>query len=184
MKLDVLSCLTLVCIFLYSNCSGFNALNTWNLELSSFVSNQSLTPGLYKIERNSVKLLPYEIRLHKLKSLIGSEESSLYTQLENRKIELGAYDFAKGVSQDLTWIDSRLASWTESLQPYCSSGTLRTKYPFPQGAKDFIETALGREINAEDQSNINDLMAVNASSEQRMELLCYVTLSSLEFVAK
>ncbi len=174
------------CLFLYSNCSGFNSLNTWTTSLSSssFLAPQSSTPGLFKIERNAIKILPYDIRINKLKSLVGSEDSSLYTKLESKRIELGAYDYAKGAGQDLTWIDSRLTAWTEGLQPYCSSPLLRSKFPFPQSAMMFIETAMGRDVNSQDQSNIAEITAANISNEMRLELLCYVTLSSLEFVAK
>ncbi|MDZ4660730.1 MAG: hypothetical protein SGJ18_03840 [Pseudomonadota bacterium] len=180
-----LASLFVVAVF-YSNCSGFKSQKS---ELASsgsflFVPPESITLGLFKIDRSAVRILPFDVRINKLNSLIGSTDVALYAQLNSKKIELGSYDFARGVSQDLTWTDSRLASWTQALQPYCSSLALRTKFPFPAAARGFIESALGRDLNAEDQSNINDVTALAVSNDVRLEVLCYVTLSSLEYVAQ
>ncbi len=184
MKLSKTVLLGLITILItYQNCGGFKSFKP-EISSSSFATPDSIIPSLFKVERNAVRILPYDVCISKLKSLVASDDAALYAKLESKKIELGSYDFAKGVSQDLTWIDSRLSSWTQSLQPYCASQILRAKFPFPASAKVFIETALGRDLNSDDQSTIDEITAAPVSNDVRLEMLCYVTLSSLEFVAK
>lgn len=190
MKITIISLSIFVIVLPFQNCGKFSTNE--GIELSSLnqsfvdIMPPSATPvsAMFKIERSSVRVLPYEVRLAKLKSLIGSTNPALYAQLESRKIDLGSYDFSRGVAQDLTWIDSKITIWAKSLTPFCSSQELRTKFPYPTSAVNFIESALGRSINTEDQTNINEVTALAVSNELKLEVLCYITLSSLEFVAK
>ncbi len=169
-------------VFGFINCSGFRSFKDFSS--SSFGDPSSLIPSLFKIERKTVMILPYAVRINKLKSIIGSTDSALYAQLESQKMSLGHYDFSKGIAPDVTWTDARLTAWTLGLQPYCSSPALVQKYPFPQNAGNFILAAYGRKLSADDQSVVDSIQTLSTTAVQKLELFCYVVLSSLEFVAQ
>jgi hypothetical protein len=165
----------------YNQCTVYRSIGSFSV---NFPSATRLIPGLFKIERKTIMVLPYNIRLNKLKNLVGSQDPALYAKLESQKVALGSYDFAKGISPDLTWTDARLTAWTLALQPICASTTLNQKFPFPASAAAFIESAYGRPKNSNDQSMIDGINATTVTNPQKLELLCYTVLSSLEFVAQ
>lgn len=172
--------ISLACVATFNQCTGFKSLKL----AINFQDAASITPGLFKIERKNVMTLPYNIRLNKIKTLTGSSDAALYAKLEAQRTILGAYDFSKGIAPDLTWTDARMTSWTLALQPICTSSVLNQKFPFPASATAFVEAAYGRSKTATDQSVINGVQATTVTNAQKLEILCYTILSSLEFVAQ
>jgi hypothetical protein len=170
---------TLCFLGLFSICSlgcSFNGLRP--------AEDQSFSSGgdsAFQISRNSIKLLPFSVRLTKIRSLTGSAEPSLYSELMARRFELGAYDFANGVNQELTWTETRIGLWLKAIQPVCSSNILKSKFPYPASAANFIKAAYGRETNNSDLILLSKVSSSTGTDIQKFEMLCSVVLSSLEF---
>ena len=138
----------------------------------------------FKIGRKSTQLLPYSVRISKIKSLSGQVPASLFDELERRQFELGGFDYSKGVGQELSWSETRMTVWAKALQPLCTSQELKNKYPWPASAEKFLKAAYGRTLGPDDLSFIEDVKKTqNASASERFEIFCTTTLSSMEFLS-
>ena len=138
----------------------------------------------FSLVRKSVQLLPFKIRVTKMQNLLGSTDAALYAGLQSRRFELGDFDYAQSVAPDLTWTEARIQLWIESIQPLCSSGQFRARFPYPASANAFIKAAYGRETNATDDTLLAEIAKLSdIDQNQKGEMLCTVVLSSLEFLA-
>jgi hypothetical protein len=165
---------TLVITGTYNACSGFRPLHQ---------SSIAAKPSVFSIGRKSIKILPYDVRISKIRALGGPSLQPYHLSLlEERKYELGAYNHAAGVGVELSWSEARMALWVESIQPICSSGEMKSRFPWPGAASEFLRAAYGRTNNASDSALINQVAGLSADDNQRFEVFCTVVLSSLEFL--
>lgn len=165
--------LILICLIL-SGCTAEHSK-----EDSSSSSGQ-YSKTTFQISRE-VQILPFATRLAKLKRVAGDKES-LFIEIQDNRYELGDFDFAQGIGQDLTWTQTRMNIWIRSLQPICSSSDIKVKYPFSTKAQEFLKVAYGREPTSTDQQMIDQVAAQSASDDERTQIFCTVVLASLEFV--
>ncbi|MEQ1876067.1 MAG: hypothetical protein ABL958_05435 [Bdellovibrionia bacterium] len=146
--------------------------------------SEGTTAQPFKIGRKSTQLMPYAVRLSKIRALAGNVPPELFAELERRRFEVGDFDYSKGVGQELSWSETRMTVWAMSLQPLCASAELKTKYPWPAGAEKFLAAAYGRTIRDEDRAVIDEVLKTpNSGRNQKFEILCTTVLSSMEFLA-
>jgi hypothetical protein len=170
----------LMTLFSLVSCTG----NKFGPDASSSKEEHSIqTPGIsFGIARKAIQLLPYPMRISKLRYVVGSTDAALYEKIEERKNELGAYNYANGVNQELSWLETRMNLWTKGLQPICASEHMRARYPWQDGFRNFVFNAFGREPIDADNDIFNRINATNATSGEKFEVLCTTLLSSLEFL--
>jgi hypothetical protein len=136
----------------------------------------------FSVGRKAVQLLPFPMRMSKLRSVVGSDDATLYKEIEDRKGELGGFDYASGVRQELSWLESRMTSWTKGLRPICTSEIMRSKYSWTGGLRKFFVAAYGREPSGHDLEMVSRVDSQGASAGEKFEILCTAVLSSLEFL--
>ncbi len=141
----------------------------------------SVSVPTFNIKRNSIKLLPFTVRLTKIQSLLGPNDGALLSDLLARQNELGSYDYANGVNQELTWTETRIGTWVKAIQPICTSASIKGKFPYPGSATAFVKAAYGRDLSEIDQEMLSQVAAAGGTNVQKFEALCTVVLSSLEF---
>lgn len=157
---------------------------SYRSRLSESESKKDVTENAlpFGLGRKAVQLLPYPMRLSKLQHVVGSSDATFYKEIEDRKGELGGFDYAKGVRQELSWLESRMTVWTKGLQPICTSDQMRSRYPWTSGLRNFFVAAFGREPGSQDLDLISRVDSQNATSNEKFEVLCTSVLSSLEFL--
>jgi hypothetical protein len=144
-------------------------------------SYSSTSVPIFNIQRNTVKLLPFSVRLTKIQALLPPGSTALLNELIARQNELGGYDYANGVNQELTWTETRIGIWVKALQPICASGAIKGKFPYPNSATTFVEAAYGRKVTDVDTAILGQISSAAGNNDQKFESLCTVILSSLEF---
>ena len=141
----------------------------------------------FAMPRDSVKLLPYAVRLSKLAVVLGAGTDAAPLELVRRKhLELGDADHANGIAADRTWTAAKLAAWTESIEPVCASAELAARFPaLPSSLPALVEVAYGRRFEPEDRALVDEALAAVALDPQAQhEVTCLAILSSVEFVAR
>lgn len=202
--------LVTISFMLFNNCSGFEGVQ--NLSQSSLGAGngdgngggkdsgngdnnndgngvgsdgpRQLPPAKpFSISRQNVKLLPFTARVSKLKYVTGDIDQSLFANIESNRLRLGDYNHSQGVDQELSWSKARMETWIKALEPVCSTKDLQRQFASNTGFQDFLKKAYGRNLSADDLTLINEVNQVNADSSEKFQVLCLVTLSSLEFLA-
>lgn len=123
-------------------------------------------------------------RLSKLITLLGSANDASLATLKDNRFLLGDYDFAKAITPKYSMEVTDMRNWLTSLQPICKSTQLSSRFAWPAGASAFVQTALARDLNAADNQAIQQIQAQTATTAEKFEIFCLVTLSSLEFLSK
>lgn len=138
----------------------------------------------FDASRTTVELVPYRTRLSKLGHVAGRPVSDvIFAKVRELNVQLGEHDYSKGVLPNLSWKDTEIKLWTQALEPVCTSSVMKTRFPWPNAAATFVETALGRKPATEDQAVIDQINGATATNAEKFEILCFAYLSSLEFVA-
>ena len=136
---------------------------------------------------DSVSLLPFDVRVEKVASVVGVTPSDPVLQpLRDASGDLGGYDFANSRKPDYTWTALRISDWVRVIKPVCASSQMHGRYPtLPAGLPALIESAYGRSVTPDDSAAIDaSLMGLTLDDAGRYEAVCLSVLSSLEFLAQ
>lgn len=139
------------------------------------------------LERQSVRLLPFKVRLNKLAAVTGLDPSdAAFETLLATRYEVGDYNHAQGIRPNLTWDAAKMGIWVKGLKPLCAHPNMRQRYPnLPQDLDALILDAYGRRADAQDHQAIEDaLKDQNIDEPTRYQLVCLTTLSAMEFIAQ
>ncbi|MEZ4381951.1 MAG: hypothetical protein R3A79_11440 [Nannocystaceae bacterium] len=161
----------------------------------------------FDLDRETVRLLPYAVRLNRLTLLVDRPASDpIFAEMDKRRFDLGDYDHSQGVNPDLAWTATRMANWIAALRPICSSAVFKERYPeLPLDLPELMHDAYGFTPTAdevapfaalfdglEENPDPEDMPGDDKgtgpldplSAETRYETACLGVLSSLEFVAQ
>lgn len=144
-------------------------------------------PDPFDLDRVNLRLLPFAIRFKRLQQLLGvGPDDPAFAVLLARRYELGDYNYALGVSPDLTWNATRMQVWVAALRPICDSPAMHARFPaFPDRLDELLTAAYGVAPTAEQLAGYEDLLGNAAFDDPtRYQLVCMVALSALEFVAQ
>ena len=150
----------------------------------------SPTEPALALERQSVRLLPFEVRLRKLSQVTGlAIEDPAFSGLLAARYELGDYNHAQGIRPELSWDGAKMAGWVRGLKPVCAHPAMRERYPsLPEHLNELALAAYGREVDERDLSTIEALLtepSVAALDEAtRYQTICLAMLSAMEFIAQ
>lgn len=139
------------------------------------------------IERQSVRLLPFKVRLNKLSQVIElPQEDPVFDSIKASRYELGDFNHAQGIRPDLTWGASKMGLWVKSIKPICAHPNMRQRFPtLPEHLNELILSAYGREADEQDLIAVEDIVQDASLDEAtRYQTLCLATLSSMEFIAQ
>ncbi|HUP56139.1 MAG TPA: hypothetical protein VM598_01715 [Bdellovibrionota bacterium] len=136
----------------------------------------------FLIGRKAIQLLPFKHRLSKLRAVVGTDDPAIYDKVIESRFELGEFDHANGINQELSWLETRMSTWLKALEPVCASGTFLSRYAWPDGARRLLVAAYGRQPTEEERLVIDTVQNATGSDTQRMQILCLSVLSSLEFL--
>lgn len=146
----------------------------------------SIKPAI-TIERQSVRLLPFKVRLNKLTQVLElPQEDPVFAPIIAARYELGDFNHAQGIRPDLTWGASRMGLWIKSIKPICAHPNMRARFPtLPEHLNELILAAYGREADEQDLIAVEDIIQDTSLDEAaRYQTLCLATLSSMEFIAQ
>ena len=107
------------------------------------------------------------------------EGNSAFKLLLANRYNLGDYDFARRSPGHSQWEVTQMHLWMESLVPYCTSQSLKTKYGSDVGR--FVAAALGREAKPDETQLLNSKTKLASNKDTKFEGACIAYLSSLEF---
>ncbi len=144
-------------------------------------------PDPFELNREQVRLLPFAVRFKRLQQLVGLPEADpAFDVLRARRYELGDYNYALGVSPDLTWNATRMQVWIAAMRPVCGSAAMKSRFPdFPGHLDDLLTAAYGYAATPALLDSYEDLLGDAQFDETaRYELVCLSALSALEFVAQ
>ena len=147
---------------------------------------EPLTPA-FELPRDTVRLLPFHIRVSKLSSATGVPSTDpLFDQIWASRYDLGDHNYAQGVGADLSWNATKMSLWVRALQPICASEAFAMRYgSLPADVEVLIENAFGRPATAEDLADYRDAAELEVLDDAgRYEAVCLAVLSSTEFVAQ
>ncbi|MCA9582031.1 MAG: hypothetical protein KC416_09575, partial [Myxococcales bacterium] len=139
--------------------------------------------GAFGFNRDTPELLPFDVRLGRVADTAGvSVEDPMLDELRANRVGLGDYDHANGVLPDSSWNASRVALWTRSLLPVCSSQAVRAKYAeLPEELPEMILAAWGREATVDDLADF-DQETEGLGAEAAYLVSCLGVLSAAEMV--
>jgi hypothetical protein len=144
-------------------------------------------PDPFKLDHSNVKLLPFRVRFNKLQALLGQPaEDPMFDVLRARRYELGDYDYAAGVTPDLTWNAARISVWISAMLPVCRSPQMHARFPaFPDSLGDLMTAAYGAAVAPEQLADYEDLLGdASLDDAARYDTICASVLTALEFVAQ
>lgn len=141
-------------------------------------------PATFVLQKNSLRVVSFEAKREKLNYIFSGLSTSDASAIESKKIELGAYDFSKGISPDLSWNKEKAEIWLGLLSPICQSGKFQSMYPFPSKADAFIEKAYGRSLNSDDIELKSIITSSLSNNTDRGTVLCLSVLASTEFLTQ
>ena len=97
----------------------------------------------FDLDRANERLLPFSIRFKRLQQLLGlGPDDPAFGVMLARRYELGDYNYALGVSPDLTWNATRMSAWIAALRPVCDSPAMHARFPsFPDHLDDLLTAA-------------------------------------------
>ncbi|HEX4924342.1 MAG TPA: lipoprotein [Bdellovibrionales bacterium] len=136
----------------------------------------------FQIGRKAIQLLPYPMRMSKLRHVVRSDNPDFFRAIEERKNELGAFDHSRGIGQELSWLETRMELWTKAVQPICGSSHMFELYSWRGGLTQLVLNAYGRELSSADEDIINRIDGMNITPQAKFEIYCLSVLSSLEFL--
>lgn len=139
------------------------------------------------LERQSVRLLPFKVRLNKLSQVIElPEDDPVFDAIKGSRYELGDFNHAQGIRPDLTWGASKMGLWVKSIKPICAHPNMRQRFPaLPEHLNELILAAYGREADEQDLIAVEDIVQDASLDEAtRYQTLRLSTLSSMEFIAQ
>ncbi|MEM9188875.1 MAG: hypothetical protein AAGF12_06850 [Myxococcota bacterium] len=162
-----------------SRSPGVNTPNP-NANVPPPVANE---PESFNVERTSRVLLPFDVRLARLASVLGVDsDAAVLSSVRSFEADLGGHDFANGISPDLSWNASKMTLWVEVLQPVCASTEMRDQFPELTTATELaalMSSAYGREVaTTEAEPLATDLASASYG------IRCLTVLSSAEFVLR
>lgn len=136
---------------------------------------------------DSVRMLPFRVRLQKLADVVGVPvDAPMFDRLRELRLDLGDYDFAKGVSPDLSWTSRKMALWIDGLLPVCDSAEMKQRYPdWEDALPSFVLRAHGRPLQPDDSAIVQQALTeapIPAALQHRT--LCVGLLSSAEFLVQ
>lgn len=109
----------------------------------------------------------------------------MLSDLQARRLDLGAHDFGANVAPDLAWSAQRLATWTQALVKVCDDPRMKTRYPDWRGAnlERFARAGWGRGATDADARAITAI-ATEAGTDVNAQwrATCLALLSSAELV--
>lgn len=136
---------------------------------------------------DSVQLLPFSVRMSKIARVVGvAEDDAMFDELRLNRYQLGDYNFAESISPDDSWRARRMALWTKSLRPVCTSDAFTSRYAELPGSSldELVREAYGREADAQDHAIYSEVLAeLPLSADASHQAVCLTVLSSLEFLA-
>lgn len=144
-------------------------------------------PDPFDLNRETVRLLPFPIRFKRLQQLTGlGPDDPAFAVLVARRYELGDYNYALGISPDLSWNATRMSAWVAALRPVCDSPAMHARFPgFPDHLDDLLTAAYGVAPTPEQLAGYEDLLGdADFDDATRYQLVCAAALSALEFVAQ
>lgn len=141
----------------------------------------------FAISKGSAELLPFDVRLNRVASVVGVEPSDpLFDDLRQNRIALGDYDHASGVLPDSSWTASRISLWTRLMRPICASPQMTARYPnLPDDLDELIRVAYGREPEVGEVEDVAAILfdtALEPTAEH--ETICLAVLGSTELQFK
>ena len=87
-------------------------------------------PTQFALPANFPVLLPFEVRMARLSSVVGLDYSHpAFELMRKNATQLGDYDFANGLEPDNTWTALKISLWMQALKPICASPEMRVLYP-------------------------------------------------------
>lgn len=144
-------------------------------------------PKVLNLNYTSIRQLPFRVLRNKLITsldLSASQQVSLLSELNTLKENVGAYNYANGINQQLLWSSSKLVSWLNGLTPVCIDASVRGQLSDKQASLDLLLKAWGREAEAEEIADLDTLFNdTSIGLAKKQELACLYIFSSLEFIA-
>lgn len=144
-------------------------------------------PDPFQLDRTNIKLLPFRVRFNKLQALLGlPAEDPAFDVLRARRYELGDYDYAAGVTPDLTWSAARISVWIAAMLPVCRSASMHARFPaFPDALDDLMSAAYGTAVTPDQLADYENLLGdATLDDAARYDTICASVLTALEFVAQ
>jgi hypothetical protein len=144
-------------------------------------------PDPFEPDRANIQLLPFRVRFNKLQQLVDlPPEDPAFDVLRARRYELGDYDYAAGISPDLTWTSSKISVWIAAMLPVCRSPAMHAKFPtFPDALEDLLAEAYGVVPAPEQLADYENLLGdATLDDAARYDTVCAAALTALEFVAQ
>lgn len=161
-----------------------DALRVWILQLGNQAANT--TPIDLKFDvKVPVEPISFRARLGKLSVLAQSPDDASLAKLKSDRLFLGDYDFANAILPKVSWEATDMKAWIEAVDPVCSSGAMRARYPWPSGASAFLQATIGRGPDALDNAIIQEISASAAiPAGEKFDVFCMSVISSKEYTAK
>ncbi len=172
--------LGVVTLLFYNNCSGYKGTG----EEGSFSSlgGGSESPAVFEAKNSSVQVLPFRQRVSKLENLFSFLPSSAFNRLRANRFILGDHDHSQSINPSQTWSQSVMEKWIESIEPICQSSEIINRYAGDH--QGFLEVVYGRKLSYGDQELLQEIAAGSGTQNEKLFILCSVSLSSLEFVSE
>lgn len=131
--------------------------------------------------RSTMRIASVEVLINKLKILTALNEGSEAVKLARKtRQSLGAYDFAKGIHPENKWTSDKMGAWLKVVDEACRDTALLTRIQKTDGDKEFVESAFGRDIFADEATLLSNL---KLAGPRRARVICTAILSSGEFVS-
>jgi hypothetical protein len=143
-------------------------------------------PGApFKVRNKEPELLSFQMRLRRIASTLGvAITHPMFTEMHEKHLSLGDYDYANGAQSDGGWNANRIALWMDVLRPICASTEMKTKFPaLPENLPQLTRAAWGHLPAAEDTQDYADAIAASGLDAPTVyESTCIAVFSSAEFV--
>lgn len=144
-------------------------------------------PNQFALPANFPVLLPFEVRMARLSSVVGLDYSHpVFDLMRKNATQLGDYDFANGLEPDNTLTALKISLWMQALKPICASPEMLVRYPsLPESLGPMLEAAYGRSITDKDTADMTAAVeGLVLTPESRTQTTCLAVLTSLEFLAQ
>lgn len=140
----------------------------------------------FSISRDSIKLLPFSIRMKRLEDITGWKASNRHLNLfYKRRYQLGDYNYALGIPPDLSWTTEKMISWMELIKPICNDSDFKSRFKYPNDIEKFISSAYGREPTVDELVVLKkDAKEAARSQSEEWEYVCIAVLSSVEMLCQ
>jgi hypothetical protein len=140
----------------------------------------------FEIPVDEVELLPFHVRVQNLVTLSGqTPDHPMFTELYERRYQLGDHDYANGIAPDLRWSAQKMEVWVVALKPICDDPAFQAQYPtLVNDPAPLVRAAYARDPNSDELQAFAEVQSGLSDTALRYRMVCLAVLTSLEFVAR